>query len=62
MKAYEENKEKFKKFGVIDFYKMLNETIWDIRTNTNMTEERIERLFLCSKLIDKIEEKEGKNF
>lgn len=34
----------------------------DIRTNTNMTEERIERLFLCSKLIDKIEEKEGKKF
>lgn len=60
--VYEENKEKFKKSGVIDFYKMLNETIWEIRTNTNMTEERIERLFLCSKLIDKIEEKEGQKF
>lgn len=60
--AYEENKEKFKKFGVIDFYKILNEKILDIRTNTNMTKERIERLFLCSKLIDKIEEKEGKKF
>lgn len=60
--VYEKNKEKFKKSGVTDFYKMLNKAIWNIRTNTNMIDERIERLFLCSKLIDKIEEKEGKKF
>lgn len=60
--AYEENKEKLKKSEVTDFYKMLNKTILNIRMNTNMIEERKERLFLCSNLIDKIEEKEGKKF
>lgn len=56
--VYEKNLKKFKKLGIIDFYKILNEAI----SNINMSEERIERLFLCSNLIDKIEKKEGNKF
>lgn len=51
-----ENKE------IFDFEKKINDILIKIKENSPMIEERIERLFLCKKIIDKIEKEEGKTF
>ncbi len=62
LEYYQENKKAFEDLGITNLNEILDKIFFNIETNINMREERIERLFLCSKLIDKIESKEEKFF